>query len=123
MPIQSTEVIPGEGWYAIAKRLGGSQASQAVKDRNAGYLAAANGYEDIHTSKIHGGQIIWYNPARIVGAPVPTPAPERLRVVEYSAATVNTPRPNAELVVWVNVTDTAQPANHKRPDVVYARRY
>lgn len=122
MPIESTEVLPGEGWYAVAKRLGGSQASQAVKDRNAGYLAAANGSKDV-SGPLYPHQIIWYNPARIVGAPAPTPTPERVRVVEYSAATVNTPRPNAELVVWVNVTDTAQPANHKRPDVVYARRY
>lgn len=73
--LRSTEVQPGEGWYAVARRLGGSQADQAVKDRNANYLAAANGSKDI-SGPLYPHQIVWYNPDRLeVDDPAPPPPP------------------------------------------------
>jgi hypothetical protein len=70
MSILSYEAVAGDGWYSIAKKLGGSQASQAVKDQNANYLAAANGRKDISTGTLFPGEILWYNPDKLVMQPV-----------------------------------------------------
>lgn len=75
--IQYVETQAGDGWYALAKRLGGSQANQDVKDRNANYLAAANGSKDI-SGPLYPDQIVWYNPGKLVMAgtdPDPDPDP------------------------------------------------
>lgn len=65
-----TVALPGDNWYAIAKRLGGSQESQAVKNANANYLARANG-KGQPSAILYYDEIVWYDPARIIRQPPP----------------------------------------------------